>query len=118
MNEEEVKGLLEEACARLYAEQLELVATRTNERTIQAYLVGYLQPLFAEWEVDPEYNREGRAGERKRDEEGLLVPDIIIHTRGERLGPNLAAIEIKGYWNVQDRRMDEDKLRRIAVEYG
>jgi hypothetical protein len=30
----------------------------------------------------------------------------------------LAAIEVKGYWNGEDRRIDENRLRRMRAEYG
>lgn len=118
MDHGEVRQLIGAACEFLYADHKDLVDFQTHERTIAAYLAEYLRQLFEGWDVDTEYNREGRKRDPKRDEAGRLFPDIIIHTRGERLGANLAAIEVKGYWNVEDRAIDEKKLRRIAAEYG
>ena len=113
-----MRGLIEEACVALYAAQKDLVDVCAHERTIAAHLAEYLRPLFEGWNVDTEYNREGRKGDPKRDERGRLFPDIIIHTRGQRVESNLAAIEVKGHWNGEDRRVDEEKLRRIRAEYG
>jgi len=118
MNEEALRNCIKEACGRLYNSQKDLITAQAHERTIGAYMAEYLRPLFEGWQVDSEYNREGIEGRRKRDERGGMVPDIIIHKRGQRLGANLAAIEIKGHWNREERAVDEEKLRRIRAEYG
>jgi hypothetical protein len=73
--------------------------------------------MFPNLAVDTEYNGEGRGRDAKRDKRGRLYPDIIIHTRGERLGPNLEVIEGKGHWNPEDRGFDEENVRRMAAEY-
>src|SRR5262249_15729701 len=99
-------------------EQKALIDNEAHERTIGAYLAGYLRSLFPDWNVDPEYNREGADQQPKGDAEGNLIPDIVIHTRLVKLGPNLVAIEMKGHWNDEDRAVDEQKLRRIRAEYG
>jgi hypothetical protein len=119
MTEDEVKARLEEACRTLYFRDRFLIDTQGNERNIVCHLAGYMRQFFQDWAVDTEYNRVGDEGDPKRDERGrLLFPDIIIHTRGERLGPNLAVIEVKGFWNSEDRDIDEGKLRGMAAEYG
>jgi hypothetical protein len=118
MNEEEVRALIQAACARLYRRHRTLIDFRAHERTIAGRLAGYLELLFDGWDVDADYNREGNAGDPKHDEQGLIVPDIIIHRRGQRRGANLVAMEMKGYWNREDRGIDEEQLRRMAAEYG
>jgi hypothetical protein len=60
MKEDEVRTRIEEACRLLYAEHKLLVDTEANERGTVAHLAGYLRLLFDEWEVDTEYNRQGR----------------------------------------------------------
>jgi hypothetical protein len=65
------------------------------------------------------YNREGEWEDRKpkTDLEGkTIIPDIIIHKSGPK-GPNITAIEVKGYWNKQDRKEDEGSLRRLAAKH-
>ncbi|MND02034.1 hypothetical protein D3C83_212770 [compost metagenome] len=50
------------------------------------------------------------------------MPDIIIHVPGPK-GPNIAAIEVKGWWNDAGHDRDRAKLRgyvakqRYAVAY-
>jgi hypothetical protein len=117
MKYEDVRAHIEQACARLYRAQKDLIDRETHERTIVNHLADYMRPLFAGFAVDTEYNREGQGRDPKRDERGRLYPDIIIHTRGQRLGPNLVAIEVKGHWNPEDRGFDEENLRRMAAEY-
>lgn len=116
MNEEEVRALIQAACARLYRRHRTLIDFRAHERTIAGRLAGYLELLFDGWDVDADYNREGNAGDPKHDEQGLIVPDIIIHRLGQRRGANLVAMEMKGYWNREDRGIDEEQLRRMAAE--
>jgi hypothetical protein len=119
MKTEELEKRITEACDRLYREEKVLIDTKTHERTIAAHLVSYLKPLFQDWAVDAEYNREGRDGKPKRDSESnLLRPDITIHTRQSIEGPNLAAIQMKGFWNKEDRGKDENDLRKLKAKYN
>ena len=115
MEKDVIKTRIEEACNSLYGENHRIIENQTHERTISSRLAHrYLEPLFPGWNVDVEYNREGNGGESKRGMSGeLQVPDIIIHTRGVKAGPNLVAIQVKGYWNSEDRNIDEAKLRSL-----
>ena len=119
MKRDVVEVRIAQACDNLYHSELSLIKTKTHERTIAAHLVSYLKPLFEDFGVDAEYNREGAVGEPKRDLDGnLLRPDIIIHFRHRIHGPNIAAIQIKGYWNNEDRGKDENDLRKLRAKYG
>jgi hypothetical protein len=118
MTSREVEDGISRACIRLYAEQKRLMANSALEDGIVGRLARYLDPLFPGWDVDAHYNREGAAGRSKQDKVGRIIPDIIIHTAGVKTGPNLAAIEVKGYWNKESREDDETNLGRLAAEYG
>jgi hypothetical protein len=109
-----IRSILETACERLYQEQKDLIDMQTHERTIAAYLAEYLRPAFPELQVDSDSNRGGNKGESKRSRDGrLLIPDLIIHKRGSIEGPNIAAIQIKGFWNKEDRQKDEADLHDL-----
>ncbi|HYW11854.1 MAG TPA: hypothetical protein VE871_07840 [Longimicrobium sp.] len=73
------------------------------ERAITHKLAEYLQPLFAEWDVDCEYNRNRHESKRvglpdPNSPEALLYvsvyPDIIVHKRGGNKH-NILIIEAK-----------------------
>jgi hypothetical protein len=115
MNEEEVRALIQAACARLYRRHRTLIDCRAHERTIAGRLAGHLESLFDGWDVDADYNREGNAGAPKHGERGLIVPDIIIHRRGQRRGANEVAMKMKGYWNQEDRRIDDGRRVRLPI---
>lgn len=120
MEKTELEIIINTACNLLYERERILIDNRTHERTIVARLCIYLSPLLGEtWAVDCEYNREGKKGDSKRNESGaLLYPDLIVHTRGEIQGPNLVAIQAKGYWNTEDRSKDENDLQQLHKKYN
>jgi len=116
---------INEALTALYEADGDLIRNKTNEETIVAHLVGYLRPIFFPdgWNIDAEYNRDGK--DPKKDSSGnLIFPDIIIHNRTadreNRFSPtnNLVALEVKGYWNKENRDDDTQKLRDIGNRYG
>lgn len=45
------------------------------------------------------------------------MPDLIVHVPGES-GPNIAAIEVKGHWNQEDRAKDVAKLLGYLKKQG
>ena len=110
----EIEAIIRAACDRLYREQKDLINMRAHERTIAAYLAEYLRPHFPDLQVDSDPNRMGDKGEAKRSRDGrLLIPDLIIHTRGSRKGPNIAAIQVKGFWNKENRKKDKADLHDL-----
>jgi len=118
MEKDDVKNLIEQACSSLYVENPILIKNRTHERTIVSHLANYLKPLFPDWNIDTDYNRDGDNGKSKQSIDGeLLLPDIIIHNRGVEQGPNLVAIQVKGFWNKEDRTKDEKDLRKLKAKY-
>ena len=110
----EVSSIIKAACDRLYREQKALIDMHAHERTIGGYLAEYLRPGFPGLQVDSDPNRMGNKGEAKRAQDGrLLIPDLIVHTRESVEGPNIAAIQIKGFWNKDDRQKDERDLHDL-----
>lgn len=92
-----------------------------NERSIAHKLAEYLQIEFPEYEVDCEYNRFfkdpkildvfiEKIGVSKRR---LVIPDIIIHKRGND-SHKLLVIEVKK--NLEDFHYDEDKLKAFTSQ--
>lgn len=114
-----ITSVVQLACDRLYREQKDLIAMRAHERTIAGYLAEYLRPHFEGLQVDSDPNRMGDKGQAKRSRDGrLLIPDLIIHTRGSIKGPNIAAIQVKGYWNKENRKKDEADLHDLSRTFG
>ena len=92
---------------------------RYAKEQIAARLAYYLQPMFADWNVDPEYNRDGH--KIKRADGVLVVPDVIIHRRGTP--DNLLVIEVKKSNTRKADREDMTKLRvfresHLGYRYG
>lgn len=110
---------IEKACNKLYQNKHDLIVNEVHERTIAAELKSYLEPLFSGWDVSIEYNREDSSNDPKRGLDGKrIIPDILIHTRGSIEGPNLAAIQVKGFWNSEDRTKDETDLKKLRAKFG
>lgn len=120
ITKEHIESLIHEACDFLYKQHKNLVDEAANEPSIVAsVLVPYLQSKLDEYDVTLGYNREGEFGDRKpkTDLDGnRILPDIIIHKYGPD-GPNIAAIEVKGYWNSEDRKEDEHSLQRLEAKH-
>lgn len=101
-----------------------LLEKDANERTITHCLAVYLAPLFREWHVDSEYNRDGdvpkrlSAGMARTDDVDArtVFPDVIIHRRGGN-DDNLAVIEAKKTTHPEpDRESDRSKLQAFRED--
>jgi hypothetical protein len=117
MQFEMIYNSLLRACNKLYQEKKYLIDEKSNELTIASHLATYLRDYIKMWDVDTDYRREGPYRTSKRDlEDNIIIPDIIVHKNGPD-GPNIAAIEIKGYWNYEDRTTDIAKLKAIQLKH-
>ena len=97
-----------------------MLRRETHERTVVAALFCRIKKPFNElgWDVDVEYNREGDMTDSKGDDKGKLIPDIVLHHRGlNKRESNLLALEVKGFWNEEDREKDVKKLQRLHDKY-
>lgn len=116
---------VEQALNKLYEKDQYLIHSEKNnhvsERSITHKLGAYLTPLFEEYDVDCEYNRFGYEGKFVEKLKQNVIPDIIIHKRGQC--NNFIAIEVKTWWNKS--KVSEDKKKLIELtktkynyEYG
>ena len=110
---------MNDACAELYRTKKHFIDERAHERTIVSdFVAPFLRHEFQGWDVNTEYNREGVDRGPKKDLKGkLLIPDIVIHKHGPK-GPNVVAVQVKGYWNNADRTIDENLLRKLQAKHG
>jgi type I restriction enzyme M protein len=83
-----------------------------NERAMTAKIACYLQDQYPGWNVDHEYNREGRDVKRASDGHATQ-PDIIVHRRGSN--QNYIVIEAK-----KQKRSERDckKLLDFVEKHG
>ena len=98
MNFLELRARVLRAVNFFYARDSELLSQR-DEWAIAHRLAVYLEQEIPGWNVDCEYNKQGKGSDSKRDETGKRVrPDIILHHRQEsELQHNLLAIELKRF---------------------
>lgn len=96
-NLDDILDKVEEALDKLYEKDQYLIHSGGNnhvsERSITHKIGAYLTSLFEAYDVDCEYNRFGCEGKFVEKLKQNVIPDIIIHKRGEV--NNFVAIEIK-----------------------
>jgi hypothetical protein len=117
---------LTRALDRLLREDLFLLQSDVNERSISHKLAEYLQLEFSGWHVDCEYNRQGHDPKRldlkvhwtsTDDPQARTVyPDIIVHHRNS--DENLLVIEIKKSTNPDRGDFDREKLAAFISQLG
>lgn len=128
MERNEVCKRLEAALVKLAENDLYLLENDLSERCIASRLAMYLQTEFVEYCVDVEFNRDGCtpkrleipeecANRRNRNDEALVIPDVIIHKRGPE-GPNLLVLELKKTTNPDTRGCDQIRVRALQQRFG
>lgn len=114
-----IKSALRKAVEQLVAEDADLLEVSASERSICHRLAVHLskQPEFQGWNVDCEFNRDGRVPKALGVGKGRrrVFPDIIVHRRGAN-GPNLLVLEMKIGSSRTAR--DEEKVRLYIQEFG
>jgi hypothetical protein len=128
MTEREITRRLDKAITKLFKRDLFLLRHRTSERALVAKLASYMTPLFPDYDVDVDYNRQGlnpnnpkeltlprdcRGGGKKK----RVFPDIIVHRRGDLLGHNLLVVEVKRNTNKESRNCDRAKIVAMKRKY-
>jgi hypothetical protein len=118
MTEEQVKAAVAAAIAGLRRETPPLDFQRVHERSTAHRLAVHMEPLFAPWNVDCEYDRDGQTKkylqgiaqcDRQRETDAIL-PDIIVHVRREHgRENNLLVVELK-------KNHSEDACDRMKLE--
>lgn len=117
MEKIEFEKILREALNYIYSEKKLLIDNETHERTIVAEIKARIESRLSEFDVNVEYNREGKDGNIKMVAGRRIIPDLIIHKMGEISGPNFAAIQFKGHWNLENRSKDENDLRELRDKF-
>jgi hypothetical protein len=94
-----------------------------GERALSHRLAIYIEANFKGWHVDCEYDRDGVDPKRipggsgnDEDEGSRVLPDIIVHRRGD--GPNLVVFELKKSSNREPDDRDLEKLRAYTGNLG
>lgn len=126
MTEEQIRGAIQSAIAGVKAEKPLLDLQRSHERSIAHRLALQMEPHFqSAWDVDCEYNRDGRLKKTLEGIKGCLprkkgddiLPDIIVHRRAQQGGKhNLLVVEIKKH-SAQDP-CDHKKLELMTASKG
>lgn len=122
MDRQDVEDRLARAMQQFMNEDSYLLEKNLSERCIASRLAMHLQRQFPDHKADAEYNRKGRTPKRLGvpeecandfDDDGnaLVVPDVIVHQRGED-GPNILVLELKKANNPEG--MDCDRTRVVA----
>jgi len=114
------------ACASstLFERDWHLLRHNAAERAISHRLAVYLEPHFAGFHVDCEYNRSGRRpkellglrGKAASGEGSRVLPDIVVHRRGANSN-NLLIIEMKKSASKAADECDMAKLRAYQCEF-
>jgi hypothetical protein len=126
-----VETKVRSALDRLFANDILLLQSDVNERSLSHKLAEYLQFEFNEWNVDCEYNRKGHDDPKRLNlrmenistddtEARTVYPDIIVHHR--KSDDNLLVIEIKKSTNRDNGERDREKLQeyisQLNYRYG
>lgn len=125
---EELDLSIRDALRMLYRHDKYLIDNCSSERGIVFHFGGYLKNIlnkkdtFKPYNVDYEYNRN--MDDPKKLSLSVVIPDLIIHKRGESYPANLLVVEFKGWWNNQDHKADKSKIKKFMnddpykYEYG
>jgi hypothetical protein len=123
----DVKTSVQNALAKLLAQDSDLLQNDVNERSITHKLAEHLKGEFQDWHVDCEYNRNHDRVKRLKfvknraieidDTDGTSVfPDIIVHRR--QTDENLLVIEVKKSTSPKSKDFDLAKLQAFKEELG
>ena len=117
-----LEKLIECALNQLYHEDIYLIKNGVHERSIVFRFAHYLQnlmditPALKEYNLDFEYNKNGRFSKRIPARLRGAFPDLIVHKRGTNEF-NLLIIEFKTWWDPNTRE-DKKKLLQFVDSNG
>jgi len=125
MNDDKIQRIVARAIAQVLDEEPQLDFDRVHERSIAHRLAVHMESGFPSWSIDCEYDRYGEAqklldGIKECDERRTtdrILPDIIVHRRGENeRGDNLLVVELKKH--IAEDHCDFEKLRGMTHQEG
>lgn len=111
------------ALDELYSKDEYLITYEAHECSIVFRFAHYLQNLidahkvFAQYNLDVEYNRNGRQPKRIPNSRNGVRPDVIIHRRGLNTH-NLLIMEFKPPWDIYNTFNDQQKLKAFTQNSG
>jgi hypothetical protein len=119
-----VQRLVKMAITSLGKENPALNFQTVHERSTAHRLAVQMEPLFPGWNVDCEYDRDGRLKKELDDVKGCsrqkktdqILPDVIVHHRGTTQGSNLLVIELKK--GAKEDACDRKKLMLLTKPGG
>ena len=119
----EIRAGILSALFELYKRDKQILSINANERSITHRFAISIEKECPGWDVDCEYNRDGKDVKRGNSN-CLVLPDIIVHKRG-RKGPNLIVIEAKkdSYSDLKkyqdkDKHKIEDHIQKYRYSFG
>ncbi len=112
----EVGAAVASAVGQLFERDRKLLEIDVGERTVAERLARYLEPRFAGYNINVEYNRMGDAPKRVawNEKADLVYPDIIVHLVGTET--NILVIELKKDSNPEPKDDDILKLKAYRQE--
>lgn len=117
---EEIQSDLIDAIKQFYQREFDLITIGANEVCITSYIFHYFLMRFAEkysdYNIDPEYNRNG-FGAKYYFRDSYAKPDLIIHKR-KCNKHNLLYVEFKVGKNDHNPLDKEKIVRFVSNEYG
>ena len=125
MTDSEIQDAVDAAIKSLRLEQPPLAFDSVHERSTAHRLAVYFDQLFAGWNVDCEYDRDGQlaktlmgiAGCDRRKVTDSILPDIIVHHRREGgQDHNLLVVEMKK--TATEDSCDRKKLELLTSPNG
>ena len=124
MDESTVRERFRVAFEALFLNDRILLEYNVSERTIATKLQQYLTGVFLSHHIDFEYNRHGVDSKRvnwapecSTGEQTLVLPDLIVHRRGDD-SANLVVCEIKKHTAAPaELNCDRQKLRAIKQQF-
>lgn len=120
---EQLLTILKTALGELYNKDKELIDRAVNERDLAFRLGLHMNPMLQineqlkNLDLDIDYNKNGDEPKRTPRRPKGAVPDLIIHKRGNNIS-NTLVVEIKGWWNKQERKDDFIKLEDFTHQDG
>lgn len=127
MDVDQIRSRLDGALRDLVRQDRYLLEFDLSERCIASRLALHLQEAFPEQSVDVEYNRQSGTpktlqlpepccNKKNRHGQRCVVPDVVVHTRGEA-GPNVLVLELKKVNNSEGTTCDRERINAFRERY-
>lgn len=119
----DLENIINNSLDNLYKNDIEIINRGGMEQAVSfrfgMYLLGQCQQIewLRNYDFDMEYNKNGNEPKRTPRRPHGVRPDLIIHTRNSNQS-NVLIVELKGWWNTEDRSFDMMKLEDFTNQQG